>query len=207
MSRKQFILKIFVVFFVLILVFGIGCNIVAPGALNKGYLIGIFTGGIVGLIIAIILYLSSTIGESGPAEYDERQLISRGIAYKYAFYTMLVYYMLLFVCSTCEIVIPVESSILYLIGAVLGLEVMVTYCIWHDSYWALNQKRRGFMLIFMFVGVANTVTGVKRFSRGTLFADGILTGEAAPLIMGITFLWIGVVFGVKALHERLEDRE
>ncbi len=58
----------------------------------NGYMLaGTITGVILGLIIAAILLRFAKKDKKGKFTYDERQKAARGEAYKYAFFTLVVY--------------------------------------------------------------------------------------------------------------------
>ena len=68
---------------------------------------GVTFGIIIGLILAIALILISNNNRKIKSEYDERQLRVRGDAYRYAFYTVLICEVILFILAFGEFSLPV----------------------------------------------------------------------------------------------------
>ena len=173
-----------------------------------GVLVGLIVGILIGLIGFILIQKYSRKEDSDEMPpYDERQLMARGNAFKYSFFTMLAYNMAVFCLDVCEIDIPAERGITTLIGVILGMIVMITHCIWKDAYWALNQKRGALLVLFAIIGVMNTIMGISNFKDGIAIVNGRLTSDASNLCLGILFIWLGIVTAAKHIAEKLEDRE
>ena len=54
---------------------------------SAGFVIGI----VIGLIACVVLFKISNTNHKSKTEYDERQQVIRGKAYRYAFYVLAVY--------------------------------------------------------------------------------------------------------------------
>lgn len=165
----------------------------------------VFGGGMVGVAVATVL-VAMTKESKEDCLYDERQIAARGKAFQYGFFTLLCFNMLYFCLELCEVPVPVAPAMIPLIGALLGLLVMTSYCIWKDAYWQLNQKRGNMMGIFFFIGAIDMIGGIKNCLEGEVLVNGVITDEAMPLAAGVMFLLIGLVFAAKAIQEKMEDR-
>ena len=60
---------------------------------------GLAVGILVGLIIAAVLIVIANKNRKFKTEYDERQLKVRGDAYRYAFYTVVIWEAILFILA------------------------------------------------------------------------------------------------------------
>ena len=70
---------------------------------------GVAVGIVFGLILAIALIMISNKNRKIKTEYDERQLRVRGDAYRYAFYTVVIWEVILFVLAFGEIRLPIPE--------------------------------------------------------------------------------------------------
>ena len=103
---------------------------------------GVAAGIVVGLIVAIALFAIANNNRKIKTEYDERQQKVRGDAYRYAFYTVIICEVILFILAFGEISLPVPAYVLHFAGMIAGVLVLSGYCIWKDAYWGLNNNRR-----------------------------------------------------------------
>ena len=118
---------------------------------------GLTFGIVVGLILAFALIAISNNNRKVKAEYDERQLRVRGDAYRYAFYTVIYWEVILFILAFGEISLPVPAFILHFAGIIIGCLVLSGYCIWKDAYWGLNNNRKRYGIILVVAGILNAI--------------------------------------------------
>ena len=118
---------------------------------------GVTFGIIIGLILAIALILISNNNRKIKSEYDERQLRVRGDAYRYAFYTVLICEVILFILAFGEFSLPVPEYVLHFAGILIGCLVLSGYCIWKDAYWGLNNNRKRYGIILVIAGLLNAL--------------------------------------------------
>lgn len=174
-------------------------------AYRMGYLIGMLFGVAVGLLVVALCFKYVKIRKKGSNfEYDERQQLARGNGFKYAYVTSIVYNGVLCLLTITGIPLPVEQSVLILIGILLSVLVYVIYCIQHDAYVSLNENANRLMIVFTVIGVMNTFIGVMHLIHGTMFADGVLTFHGINLLCGIFMLVVTVVLFA---HTKLQSRE
>ena len=158
---------------------------------------GVAVGIVVGLILAVALILISNNNRKFKSEYDERQLKVRGDAYRYAFYTVVVWEVILFVMAFGEFTLPVPEYVLHFAGILAGVLVLSGYCIWRDAYWGLNNNRKRYGIILVIAGLLNAIP---------LF--GALTpseGFDFPYVNLLTCVML-VVTGVELLLKHLLDK-
>lgn len=171
-------------------------------------ILGIGTGVVVGLLlVAIILRLTKTDG-SMRCKYDERQMLARGKAFKYAFFTLVLCdaaYAFGFAIEPMVLVMDVSA---YMIAAILfSALIYVSYCIWNDAYFSLNENRGRMTIIFGILGLLNLVLGIRSLMDGRGIEDGKLNVNACNLFVGITFVGVFLVMGIKWLNSRESDEE
>ena len=118
---------------------------------------GVAVGILVGLIVAAALILIANKNKKIKTEYDERQLRVRGDAYRYAFYTVVVWEAILFVLAFGEFTFPVPTYVLHFAGIILGVMVLSGYCIWKDAYWGLNNNRKRYGIILVVAALLNVI--------------------------------------------------
>ena len=157
---------------------------------------GLAFGIVVGLILAIALILVANNNRKIKTEYDERQLRVRGDAYRYAFYTVVIWEAILFVLSYGEVTFPFADYVLHFAGIIFGVLVLSGYCIWKDAYWGLNNNRKRYGIILVVAGLLNAVP----VFGGLTQADGF----SFPYVNLLTCIML-LVTGVELLIKQLID--
>ena len=164
---------------------------------------GVAVGIVIGLIVAVALILIANNNRKFKTEYDERQLRVRGDAYRFAFYTVVIWEAVLFILGFGEFSLPVPAYILHMAGVFVGLMVLSGYCIWKDAYWGLNNNRRRYGIILVVAGLLNAIP---------LF--GALSHKSTPdfpyvnLLTCVMLLVVGAELLLKQfLDRRAENRE
>jgi TRAP-type C4-dicarboxylate transport system permease large subunit len=164
---------------------------------------GVAVGICVGLIIAFALIFIANNNRKVKTEYDERQLKVRGDAYRYAFYTVVIYEVILLVVEIGGFTLPLESYVIHFAGILLGILVLSGICIWKDAYWGLNNNRKRYGIILV---VAALLNGLPVFF-GLKGADGF-DFPYVNLLTCIMLLAVGVELLVKhMLDQRAENAE
>ena len=164
---------------------------------------GVAVGIVFGLILAIALIMIANKNRKIKTEYDERQLRVRGDAYRYAFYTVVIWEVFLFILACDEIRLPIPEYVLHFAGILAGVIVLSSYCIWKDAYWGLNNNRKRYGIILV---VAALLNGLPVFF-GLKGADGF-DFPYVNLLTCIMLLAVGVELLVKhMLDHRAENAE
>ena len=174
----------------------------------KSYTIGLATGAVLGILVSIcltaLLFMLITKDHSlASPQYDERQELERGRGFRYAFFTMLCFLGMLFVFEVTKIIRIADFEFLYGLGLFLGILVYVVYCIWHEAYFALNQKTPTVMMTFLGIGIANLLLAISSYARGELFQSDHF--EPAILNVFCTLLFLSV-FVTMFLKKLVTDR-
>lgn len=165
--------------------------------MNMAYVLGLICGIGMGIIVLfIILKLTKTDGRI-KCKYDERQKIARGKAYAIAFWTLVGYNGLYGIYSAFTKKVVVEPVCGLTIGICIAAVVQISYCIWQDAYFSLNEDKKKLFLTFSVLGCANIVIGIITLIDGKWFEDGVLTIRCLNMVVGFLFIVIGIVYFVK----------
>ena len=158
---------------------------------------GLAIGILVGLVVAVALILISNNNRKVRTEYDERQLRVRGDAYRYAFYTVVIWEAVLIVLAYGDFHLPVPDLALHFAGIIAGVIVLSTICIWKDAYWGLNNNRRSYGIILVVAGLFNAIPVI-----GSLSDTG---GSDFPYVNLLCCVML-VVVGAELLLKQLADK-
>ena len=116
--------------------------------MNIFRLAGVAAGLGTGIILCVVLFRYGNKDKKIKTSYDERQEAIRGVAFKYAFYTILVYEMILMAAGVAGITFPFPEYVVNFLGIMLGCTVLGVYCIWKDVFWGLNNNRKRYYVIY-----------------------------------------------------------
>lgn len=161
-------------------------------------------GILAGLILVVILVVTATKGDEVKARYDERQELVRGKGFKYAFFGMLIWEVILFALEPLEITIPMSVGNAYFINVIFGVTIYAIYCIWNDGYFALNQRTGLLMIVLTIMGVINLLMGINAFVQGYAWVNGQLSIRSINLFCGILMI---IVCGTMLLKRFVKDRK
>ena len=173
--------------------------------MNGYYIAGVVCRILFGLVlVAVVLKVTKTDGRM-KCEYDERQMVARGRGYKYGFFTFIVCALLYGFCAGNGAWLPLDPGASMFLLCVVAITVHVSYCIWNDAYFALNENRGSVLIAFLVIGAANLLIGVTNVVQGNAVRAGQLTMRGANLFCGVLFL---LFFGVLlAKHLTGEETE
>jgi hypothetical protein len=173
----------------------------------NGYLLaGMVTGIVVALVIAWVGLRFTKKDKKEKFTYDERQKAARGEAYKYAFFTMIIYnaaYGLLDLAG----IIWAETMTGLMIGVCIAILVHVSYSIWNECYFSMNEEPKRVLVFFGVISVINTVIAVMQGLDGELIENGMLTNNCANLVVAVMFGVIMIVLAAKWMTKNNELEE
>ena len=165
------------------------------------YLLGMMCGLVAGIaFVALIMWIVRKMG--GKIEwncnkenaYDERQLMARGEAYKYAFFTMLLS---VIIASVLDEVLGF-SLLMSFAGMdfiiCLSIAVFATICIVKDAYMSLYENVKGIVITFAIIGISNVGIGIVNLGGTALIENGALAKECYNIIVGVMFIYLLLVF-------------
>ena len=150
-------------------------------------------GLIVGLLGGILVAEFFFFGKNGEKKYDERQILEQGKAFKIGFFTMLIVFEVLILINLSGFTGLIDSTVFYQIAIFIGLLAYVVYCIWTESYFAINEKTNRVIVAFAIIAIVNLVIGILNAFSGQMVVDGRITFKVINPICALFFL---IIFGV-----------
>ena len=176
------------------------------GAVNKYMLGGILIGLVGGVILVVLLLISSTNDGRLKREYDERQEVVRGRGFKYGFFTIMICNGLYGLLASSFEKQFVDVSVAMISCALIGIIVYVSYCIWNDGYFSINENPKRLVVIFVAVTVMNLLIFFMNALHGEVIVDGVVTFRIVNLLVAImSFIVLGVLFLKKVVDKREDD--
>ncbi len=173
---------------------------------NVGTVAIIFTV-LIGLsLIYIILDSYIRHAQTEQPRYDERQELERGRGFRYAFFTMLIYIGFLSCIDMVNMFPDLKATFLYVCGVFLGIAVYVVYCIWHESYFALNERPKSMMIIFSVIALMNVILSVISFRSGTMIENGQPSFHMYNFLCALLFLVLFIAIALKQFADGREDK-
>ena len=166
-----------------------------------GYFIGIVVGILLGLVfVAFAIRYCRGSWKHKKSQYDERQKIAMGKAYRDGFWTLLV----CVVVAVGMAKIPGlagYSEILCITACFIGIGVYVVGCIMRDAYMGINDNAKRWTAVLIAIGVIN-VAG----AAGLIMAEGILAGWINLLAVALVLVAI-VTYGIRSAVKKREAEE
>lgn len=162
------------------------------------YIIGFLCGLAVVALIGVIL-----IKRHGHPQYDKRQELARGKAFKAAFFILLYY---LTVTGILDLVWGIrfgDSFTNSFLGICLAAAVFACSCIRHDAYFSVNNKPRSAVIL---TAINGTISVLNLLRYGFL-PGGVLTTDSMNLICGTMSLVILIAILLKLAQDRRTVQE
>lgn len=159
--------------------------------------------GSAAVVIAVMAAVRKKQGRPKP-EYDERQMAARGVAYRWAFLTL----MLSLAVNTCVEAIwgpwakPGVSAWMLIF---LSVGVFVVVCVRRDAYFAMAQDPKASLWLFGAVVVLQIPNIIITLRSGGFVEDGLLTWDALSPASGALFLVLTVCAIVRLRRQREDD--
>ena len=159
---------------------------------------GMAVGIMIGLIICVIFYKFANNDRKILTEYDERQEKIRGKGYKYAFYSLLAYEVIMAcLVSGGYPVEPFDNYIMHILGVFISLLVLCVYTIWKGAYWGLNNNKKKYTVLIIIGFVCNLIPVIVMLVSGGIKKDGISSFPVTNLIVVIWMVIIGIVYMIR----------
>ena len=167
---------------------------------------GLFAGILSALLIYLLVAQFTKKEKLNNNDFDERQELIRGKAYKYGFFTMII--MTLFVMAAIEfnISLPVTASLAMFIALLISIDVYAVYSIINDAYFGVGTNKMRYCIFFVIIIALNLVGGASNLNNLAKSGERIVLGfsDAANLCVALAFLPILVIMIVKILEEKKE---
>lgn len=142
-------------------------------------------------------------------EYDEKQLLDRGRAYRYAFLTAMFTDIALFLVNGV-LEVPIAMDAVFFIAFWIPAAVFMVAAIWWNCYEAMGEAGGRVVVMFdgiigaliLLVTVRELVTGRERFIE-----DGKLGGAAGRIVAGVCCLVVFAVYWVRQARDRRDFKD
>ena len=190
-------------------------NVKEEGALSIYYLLGVICGVATGLVfVALLVWIIRKLGgkvdlECKQGAFDERQLLARGVAYKYAFFTLMIGMMIISLMELMGVTLFMSFAGVWIVVCI-SIAVFATVCIMKDAYMSLYENVKGVVIMFAAIGISNLGIGINNLIGGMpLVEKGVLSSGCVNLIVGALFVYILPVFIGRVIYnnKQLEEDE
>ena len=162
-------------------------------------------GAICGTGLALLILLIQKLSGQTRNKFDERQIAARGVAYKWGFFSLMIYEGLYALLLALGIRFADETTG-PILGIFLGVTVFGSVASAKDAYTALDESPRA-RILWPILGALWLFNGIMRVIGGKAVRDGLLTIDSAQLFLGAAFLVIGAVELIHRLRNRGSDGE
>lgn len=163
-----------------------------------GFLAGVVVGVIILLIVCVVKKK-----KLGTCEFDERQQFARGKAYKYGFFTLLIYLFLYGVLHDITEYYFGKNLVGISLGICIGVTVFAVVSIWNNAYFSMQENPKRFVLLFALIGILNLGIGISHI----LHPDELVDYGYINLFIGVMTLVILAALGLRAQRNKQELQE
>ena len=137
-------------------------------------------------------------------EYDERQVLARGRAFMWGFFTLMI---CLMVYGMLDMLIDRWCDTLTgcIICICVALLVLASICIKQDAFAGIGKNRKRNVAVLLLLTLANMFFGVENITGGGVVRDGLLTFRSVSLIFGATTGVVLLIYWLHGLRDRGEE--
>ena len=137
-------------------------------------------------------------------EYDERQVLARGRAFMWGFFTLMI---CLMVYGMLDMLIDRWCDTLTgcIICICVSLLVFASICIRQDAFAGIGKNRKRNLTVLLVLTLANMFFGVENITGGDVVRDGLLTFRSVSLIVGATTGVVLLIYWLHGLRDRGEE--
>ena len=153
--------------------------------------------------LGISLFASKKLNKDNKVKtkYDERQLKIRGDAYKYGFYATMITNGLLLALAASGLEKFLGMNV-YFIPVFVGIVAHITYSVFKDAYFGMNNKRKNYLIFMAFVGLINFAVAIIATVNGELISDGALQAPFLNYLCGSLFVILAIELIIKNLIDK-----
>ncbi|MCH5299351.1 MAG: hypothetical protein J1E96_06275 [Ruminococcus sp.] len=169
---------------------------------NFIYGIGFMAGLLGAMLIGLIIVLTK-IHKKKHTQFDERQVLARGTAYKVSFFVAIFYMLACFLVELFELRWAI-FTVQMIIGVFITCAVFAIMCIFTNAYFGVNQKNSvAYIEVLASIGLMNTFIGINNLSDwGLPFTDGALNLNSINFIAAIFLFIIDIALIIKVILEK-----
>ena len=175
----------------------------SSGVINLVYflIVVVFT------IAVAILIAAMMSGKDASIRYDERQIQEQGKAFKLGFFTTIITLGLFITADLFGIVSMIEPYALYGSAIFIGLMAYVVYCVWHEAYFALNQRTVPVMIMLGAIALMNIFISVTNIVTGRIIENGRVTLRILNVLCAVVFLVLFATLLLKKISNAKNDAD
>ena len=141
-------------------------------------------------------------------QFDERQIQEQGKAYRIGYISLIVTLGVLVMLNALLFHSSGSFTVYYGIAILVSIIIFVTYCVWNESYFAVNQNSMKTLIFLGVIGLLNLVISISNIYHGLIIVDGRLTFRVLNLLCTLFLLSIIVTTLIrKALNAKLAASE
>jgi len=173
----------------------------------NAYTLGVVCGILVVVLIAIICKLIWGKKQKAEEEFDERQLLERGNAYKLGFTAYMIEFAIYILLSLADFgfEIPAEPTVLAVTALFIPLTIFCVYAVRHDAFMGYNVTSKKYYIVYILAFVANLIPSIISLIEGNMIEDGKLTFHTTNLLVAIMFGGILLALFVKNKEDKEEE--
>ncbi|MEE1280998.1 MAG: hypothetical protein UHK60_01920 [Acutalibacteraceae bacterium] len=157
-------------------------------------------------LIAFVLIISK-VAKNKNCNFDERQEIIRGRAFKYAYFAYLIYGAGYGAVSSLLEKDFMTTPTALLVGMYISLIIFAVYNIWNEAFFAFNQKPVSYILIFSITTISSGLSGIDSIIDGSIIENGSLTLDCIGVISSIAFATILITMLIKIIVNKKAEQE
>ncbi len=160
---------------------------------------------ILAIVILAVIIKSLKMAKANPSKYDERQLIMRGKAYKIGFMTILV-----LTASYIFLSLSFDELIMYgylwnCVSLFVGITVFAVYSVWNDAFFPLKDDANSYILLYIFVIIANYIGISPVVQETNSIADVLLSYRLTNVLCILSFTIVLITLLIKKHIDRKEE--
>ena len=162
--------------------------------------------GLMAVMVIIGLVVGKLAGEKlGKAEFDERQQLARGKAYKAGFYTLLAGLLAVYLLPIFTEWQPKDTALLPFMAICVGVTVFACVAVANDAYLGIRQNPRVMLLVLGIVAAGTLLAGFSAM-ESVGFADGVTVENSMNFIIAAMGLIVLTALAVR-LRAAARDEE
>lgn len=158
-------------------------------------------------LVLVLLCASLSSRKNNLPEFDERQELIRGKAYKTGFFATLILIGIAIIFDSTNLLPFLDSTLLYGITILGGVLVFAVYCVWNEAYFGLNQKSSSVMIILAFIGIMNLFIGIMNYFKGNMFLNGKLSFGFMSFVCAFCFIVLFVTMLLKKISNKIDEEQ
>lgn len=163
----------------------------------------VFLGFMAAMAVAGLVVGKLAGKKLGKAEFDERQQLARGKAYKAGFYTLLVGLLAVYLIPIFTEWQPKDTTLLPFAVICVGVTVFACVAAANDAYLGIRQNPRAMLLVLGIVVVGNLTAGFSVMESAG-FADGLAVENSMNFIIAAMGL---IILAALAIRLRMAARD